>query len=386
MDIYLVGGAVRDRQLGLPVRERDWVVVGATPEELLDLGYTPVGKDFPVFLHPETREEYALARTERKTGPGYTGFDTCAAPGITLEEDLLRRDLTINAMAETPAGDLVDPYGGKDDLDKGILRHVSPAFSEDPVRILRIARFAARFARYGFHVAHSTNALMRQMVASGEVDHLVPERVWSELVKALEAETPVRFFDVLAGCGALTRLFPELPMPADTAGTATHGHDGIALPALQQAVTLSDKTTIRFAALVCDMDNRHSPGLDNAQLAAFCVRHRTPNAYRELAEHALRYRNSVHDAANLSATDLLDLLGALDAFRREQRLLDFLCVCEADARSRKPDLQSYSAAALLRQARQAAAGVTVDVPKGVSGKEVGERIRSLRIEAIQNMR
>ena len=385
MDIYLVGGAVRDKQLGLPVRERDWVVVGATPQDLLQLGYTPVGKDFPVFLHPETKEEYALARTERKTGPGYTGFDTCAGPEITLEEDLLRRDLTINAMAETPEGDLIDPYGGKDDLDNGLLRHVSPAFSEDPVRILRIARFAARFAQYGFHVAHGTNALMRQMVDNGEVDHLVPERVWAELVRALEEETPARFFDVLAGCGALARLFPELQIRGSATGASAHGHDSITLPALQQAVTLSEKTTIRFAALVCDMDNHNIAGLDKAQLAALCARHRTPNAYRELAELALLYRNSMHDAADLSATELLDLLSALDAFRREDRFIDFLCVCECAARSREPDMQAYPAAALLQQARQAAAGAIIDAPAGASGKEMGELVRNTRIKAIQDI-
>jgi len=192
MEIYLVGGAIRDTRLGLPVKERDWVVVGATPQDMLDLGYQPVGKDFPVFLHPQSKEEYALARTERKTGHGYTGFETCADPGITLEQDLLRRDLTINAMAETPEGELVDPYKGMDDLNNGVLRHVSPAFSEDPVRVLRTARFAARFEPQGFHVAHDTNALMRRMVQNGEVSHLVAERVWAELVKALDTEKPAR--------------------------------------------------------------------------------------------------------------------------------------------------------------------------------------------------
>ena len=216
METYLVGGAVRDKLLHLPVRERDWVVVGATPEEMLALGYIPVGRDFPVFLHPETRDEYALARTERKTGHGYTGFATCSDPGITLEQDLLRRDLTINAMAETAHGELIDPYGGREDLDNGVLRHVSPAFAEDPVRILRIARFAARFSRMGFHVAHDTNRLMRTMVARGEVDYLVPERVWAELVKALAENTPARFFEVLQGCNALEKLFPEMGPLAGT--------------------------------------------------------------------------------------------------------------------------------------------------------------------------
>ena len=261
MEIYLVGGAVRDKLLGLTVTDSDWVVVGTTPDAMLALGYQPVGKDFPVFLHPKTKEEYALARTERKTGPGYTGFETSAGPDITLEEDLLRRDLTINAMAETPAGELIDPYGGKDDLDNGVLRHVSPAFAEDPVRILRIARFAARFRRWGFHVAHATNTLMRTMVSNGEVDHLVPERVWAELVKALATDTPAQFFQVLSACGALPALFPEfIPLQQDKPADK-HGQVAITLAALEQTVILtddSDDIALRFAALICDID-RGSP-------------------------------------------------------------------------------------------------------------------------------
>ena len=210
MQIYLVGGAVRDQLLGLEVVERDWVVVGASVEQMLALGYQQVGKDFPVFLHPETKEEYALARTERKTGSGYTGFSVHAAADVTLEEDLQRRDLTINAMAQTDSGQIIDPFDGQADLAQGVLRHVSPAFSEDPVRILRAARFAARFGRWGFHVAHSTNRLMRAMVAAGEIDALVPERVWKETQRALATEQPLRFFQALLGCNAFTRLFPEL--------------------------------------------------------------------------------------------------------------------------------------------------------------------------------
>ncbi|HEY5720606.1 MAG TPA: multifunctional CCA tRNA nucleotidyl transferase/2'3'-cyclic phosphodiesterase/2'nucleotidase/phosphatase, partial [Gammaproteobacteria bacterium] len=210
MEIYLVGGAVRDRLLGLELRERDWVVVGATPEQMEALGYRRVGRDFPVFLHPESGEEYALARTERKTAPGYRGFAVHASPEVTLEEDLRRRDLTINAMAEAPDGTLIDPFGGAEDLRLGRLRHVSPAFAEDPVRILRVARFAARFARWGFRVAHPTQRLMREMVASGEVDALVPERVWAELEKALGEPQPGRFVEVLHRCGALARVLPEV--------------------------------------------------------------------------------------------------------------------------------------------------------------------------------
>jgi tRNA nucleotidyltransferase (CCA-adding enzyme) len=381
MEIYLVGGAVRDKQLGLPVKEHDWVVVGATPEEMLSLGFTPVGKDFPVFLHPETKDEYALARTERKTGPGYTGFETCADPTITLEQDLLRRDLTINAMAETTDGELIDPYKGSDDLANGVLRHVSPAFSEDPVRILRIARFAARFAHMGFHVAHTTNALMREMVESGEIDHLVAERVWAELDKTLRTKTPEQFFKVLLGCNALARLFPEMEI-ASNGGNNVHGNRDIELPALKYAVSSSDKAVVRFAALICDIDNSNRAGLDNKDLTGLCERHRIPNAFRELAGMALQHRKRVHRLAESTAAETLDLLNALDAFRREERFTDFLSACEAEARSTDSTLKSYAPAIRLQQARQAALDVKVDTT-GLSGKEIGEKIRKARIEAIE---
>ncbi|MDH3979526.1 MAG: multifunctional CCA addition/repair protein [Gammaproteobacteria bacterium] len=383
MDIYLVGGAVRDKLLGLPVSERDWVVVGATVQEMVDLGYQAVGKDFPVFLHPQTKEEYALARTERKTAPGYTGFDICADPAITLEEDLLRRDLTINAMAETAHGKLIDPYGGQDDLDNGLLRHVSPAFSEDPVRVLRVARFAARFAHYGFNVAHDTNALMRRMVDNGEVDYLVAERVWAELHKALASNTPARFFTVLAGCGALKKLFPEVAeLPASK--TAAHEQAHLALPVLNHAVDMSDSRTIRLAALVCDLDNGTDGGLDRNQLNAFCERLRLPNSYRELADMALQYRQRLHDSAQLSASELLDLLTALDAFRRAERLADFIAVCATEAHSMNPAMQDYAPADLLERALLAAESITPDTA-GKSGKEIGKAIRDQRIKAIENI-
>ncbi len=383
MQVYLVGGAVRDRLLGLPVRERDWVVVGATPQEMLALGYRAVGKDFPVFLHPETHEEYALARTERKTGPGYTGFAVHADPDVTLEADLLRRDLTINAMAETPDGELIDPYGGKDDLDNGILRHVSPAFAEDPVRILRIARFAARFSRWGFHVAHDTNKLLRAMVASGEVDQLVPERVWAELVKALTGPVPVRFFEVLHGCGALARLFPELEPLYPAAGHAATATIHPALPVLQAAVELSEDAAVRWAALICDIDNADPKALDKPRLTALCERLRSPNACRELALLALQYRSQVHDIAGLSPTVMLDLLTALDALRRADRLDDFLLVCEAEARSRDPALLEYLPARLVLQARQAC--LQVKAPAGKHGPEIAVIMRARRIEAIKGL-
>jgi tRNA nucleotidyltransferase (CCA-adding enzyme) len=272
---------------------------------MLALGYQPVGKDFPVFLHPLTHEEYALARTERKTGPGYTGFATCYDPTITLEQDLRRRDLTINAMAETPAGELIDPYGGADDLDHGVLRHVSPAFAEDPVRILRVARFAARFARWGFRVAHETNVLMRQMADSGEVDHLVPERVWAEFARALGEQTPQRFFDVLHACGALARLFPEVEPLYPPARPARHGQESGAFSALTAAVALETAPPVRCAALVCDIARVTGASFGTRRLAAMCARLRAPAAYRELAALALQQRGRVHAADTLPAPDLM---------------------------------------------------------------------------------
>lgn len=385
METYLVGGAVRDKLLGLPVRERDWVVVGATPEDMLALGYTPVGRDFPVFLHPETRDEFALARTERKTGHGYTGFATCSDPGITLEQDLLRRDLTINAMAETAQGELIDPYGGREDLDNGILRHVSPAFAEDPVRILRIARFAARFSRMGFHVAHDTNRLMRTMVARGEVDYLVAERVWAELVKALAEDTPVRFFEVLRGCDALEKLFPEMVPLAGTSDADGHAQRDLTLPVLAAAVPLSDNTCIRFAAWVCDLDNGTPGGLEDASLDALCSRHRVPNSCRELAAMALHHRQALHKACDLSAAGLLELLAALDAFRRTERLQQFLLVCEADARAAHSELRAYAPAALLPRVLAVARAVRADPVPGKTGREIGTQLQQQRIAAIQQL-
>jgi tRNA nucleotidyltransferase (CCA-adding enzyme) len=380
MKIYLVGGAVRDKLLGLPATERDWVVVGATPDTLLQLGYKPVGRDFPVFLHPETKEEYALARTERKTGPGYTGFETSTGPDITLEDDLLRRDLTINAMAETPAGELVDPYGGRDDLDNGVLRHVSPAFAEDPVRILRIARFAARFANRGFHVAHTTRTLMRTMVDNGEVEHLVPERVWAELVKALATETPAQFFRVLAACGALHTLFPEFAPLAQNNTADKHGQVTIKLPVLEQAVILSSDTAVRFAALVCELDRGTSSGFSRDALDTLCARHRVPNACCELAGLALQQRKQVQIADTLTAAQLLDILNHLDAFRRPERFSRFLLVCEADARAGPGDFHAEYLQNALTAARSVSASDLAQ--QGLSGKEIGAALQQQRIAAI----
>lgn len=374
MQVYLVGGAVRDRLLNLPVSERDWVVVGATPQEMLALGYTQVGKDFPVFLHPESKEEYALARTERKAGHGYTGFEVCADASVTLEEDLQRRDLTINAMAESTDGKLIDPYGGEDDLANGLLKHVSPAFEEDPVRILRVARFAARFAQFGFKVAHGTNKLMRKMVDNGEVDYLVPERVWAELVKTLATQTPARFFEVLGGCGALDKLFPQLA--AQYTETVAHKNNSIQLPTLAASVELSNVSGVRFAALACDMQG------GNTALDDFCAQHRVPNNHRQLAELVLRHCATAQRMADLSAEDIMTLLESIDAFRRGDRVNDFLLVCESRARAASPDLPDYPQADRLRAALNAAVAVKVNVD-GKSGKAIGEAIRQARIEAIK---
>ena len=386
MEIYLVGGAVRDRRLGLPVRERDWVVVGATPQELLSQGYKPVGRDFPVFLHPDSKEEYALARTERKTGPGYTGFETRADPTITLEEDLRRRDLTINAMAETPEGELIDPYGGAEDLDNGVLRHVSPAFAEDPVRILRVARFAARFAHWGFRVAHQTNALMRQMVENGEVDHLVPERVWSEFARALETRTPERFFDVLYGCGALARLFPEIEPLYRQPPPSRHGHRDNMFPALRSSVAQDADPAIRCAALGCDISRSAGSAFNFRHLAAMCARLHAPTAWRDLAMLSLKIRERVQAADTLPAEDLLDLLCDLDAWRRGDRFEDILQVCQADA-GLPDDAANYPPTAVLRAARAATAAVRIDdyVTATKNGKAIAGELRKRRIRAIQEI-
>lgn len=404
MQIYLVGGAVRDRLLGLPVTDRDYVVVGATPEEMVAKGFRPVGADFPVFLHPETKEEYALARTERKSGHGYKGFTVYAAPEVTLEDDLRRRDLTINAMAETPEGELIDPFGGARDLRDGILRHVSPAFAEDPVRILRVARFAARYAKWGFRVAHRTTQLMREMVASGEVDHLVPERVWAELERALGEDAPARFFAVLKSCGALARLFPEIdalygvPQPAPhhpEIDTGVH-----AMLVLEQAARLSPDSRVRFAALLHDVGKGTTPPhewprhIDHEArgadlIADFCARFRVPNDYRDLAVLVARYHAHCHRIRELRPGTVLELLEALDAFRRPERVAQFVLACEADARGRPGHENApYRQADLVRRATEAARGVdTAEVAqqateKGLTGPAVGERIRARRTEAI----
>lgn len=400
MEIYLVGGAVRDSLLKLPVEERDWVVIGETTESMIRQGFRPVGKDFPVFLHPGTHEEYALARTERKTAPGYKGFAVNAAPDVTLEQDLLRRDLTINAMAMSADGRLVDPYGGRADLQKRLLRHVSPAFAEDPVRILRIARFAARYQPLGFTVAPETSALMRQMVAAGEADSLVPERVWAELAKALKEPRPEAFFKVLRDCGALAAVFPEIdrlfgvPQPEKhhpEIDTGVH-----TLLCLEQAARLSDKAVVRFAALTHDLGKGVTPpenwphhygheqkGLD--VLETMCARLRVPNAFKALALQVAKYHTHCHKAFELRPGTLADTLAALGAFKPRHSLDDFLLACEADARGRTGfEERPYPQAEFLRGAAQAgaAADTASILNSGLNGPAIGEAIRRLRIAAI----
>ncbi len=403
MKIYLVGGAVRDKLLGLPVQDRDHVVVGGTPDEMVAQGFKPVGADFPVFLHPVTKEEYALARTERKSGHGYKGFKVYAAPDVTLEDDLKRRDLTINAMAEDEQGILVDPFGGAEDLRNGVLRHVSPAFAEDPVRILRVARFAARYAKWGFHVAHGTNQLMRQMVESGEVDHLVAERVWTELERALGEDKPSRFFEVLRGCGALARLFPEIdalfgvPQPEKhhpEVDTGVH-----IMLVIDAAAKLSPDTRVCFAALMHDLGKGITPREEWPQhigheergtglVKNFCLRFRVPNEHRDLALIAARFHAHCHKIAELRPATVVDTLEAMDAFRRPERVDMFVTACEADFRGRHgSEEKPYPQAGLFRSVFSAARAVDTAAiaAGGGQGPDIGARIREARIAAVRQV-
>ncbi len=399
--VYLVGGAVRDRLLGRSGGDRDYVVVGATPQALLDAGFKPVGKDFPVFLHPDTAAEYALARTERKQGHGYHGFAFHAAPEVTLEQDLARRDLTINAMAEDARGRVIDPYDGRRDLAARLLRHVSPAFVEDPVRLLRVARFAARFAPLGFRVADETMALMRQMVASGEADHLVSERVWVETRKALAEPRPSAFVRVLRDSGALARLFPEVDALYGVPQRAEY-HPEIDSGAhlelvLDMAARLApDNDRVGFAALTHDLGKALTPRAEwprhvgheqrgLAPLRALCARLRIGAEHADLAAAACRYHLDAHRALELRPGTLLQLLEKLDAMRRPQRLHEFLLVCEADARGRLgKDAAPYPQAARARAALAAAQSVSTAplLAQGLQGPALGEALRAARCRAI----
>lgn len=404
MEIYLVGGAVRDELLGYPVEECDWVVVGAHPEELLAQGYRQVGKDFPVFLHPQTKEEYALARTERKQGHGYAGFEVNAAPDVTLEQDLERRDLTINAIARDGDGNYYDPFGGRADLEAKLLRHVSGSFVEDPLRVLRTARFAARYAHLGFSVAPETLLLMSDIVAQDELAYLSVERVWVEMEKALGERNPEVFFSVLRECGALAKLLPEVEALFGVPQSEKHHPEidtGVhIMMALEQAVRLGASTEARFAVLVHDLGKgttppkewpRHIAHEDRglALVKGVCERLRAPKRYTELATAVCRFHTHCHRALELKGTTLLKLLYGVDALRRPERFEDFLTACEADARGRLGlEDRDYPQADYLRRARDVAAGVSAlefaDAP--LRGKALGEAINSERARQLQALR
>jgi tRNA nucleotidyltransferase (CCA-adding enzyme) len=409
MQIYLVGGAVRDQLLGLPVRERDWVVVGATPHELEGLGYRRVGRDFPVYLHPDTNEEYALARTERKTGPGYRGFEVQADPTVTLEEDLQRRDLTINAIAQAADGEVLDPAGGRAHLQARLLHHVSDAFREDPVRILRVARFAARFHELGFRVAPATLDLMHEMVEAGEVAALVPERVWQETASALSEPRPDVYIQVLRDCGALKVVFPEIdalfgvPQPPQwhpEIDTGLH-----VLLCLREAAKRSFSTEVRFAVLVHDLGKGTTPRTELPRHAgherrsvdlvvALCQRLAVPNRFRDLAVAVARSHGLCHRALELRPVTILALLESLDAFRRGERVTEFLDACEADARGRTGlEERAYPQRDLISSAWQAALGVDTRAVAGpggpgdgLGGEALGEAIRNARLAAVSAAR
>lgn len=404
MKTYLVGGAVRDELLGLPVSDRDYVVVGSTPEAMLAQGYQQVGKDFPVFLHPKTHEEYALARTERKTGSGYTGFSCYSAPDVTIEDDLLRRDLTINAIAKDPQGQLTDPYHGVNDLNQRILRHVSDAFAEDPLRVLRVARFAARYVAQGFRIAPETLSLMQSMTASGELQHLTAERVWAETEKALTSDAPQVYLEVLRQCGALAALFPEIdnlfgvPAPAkwhQEIDTGIH-----TLMVLQMAAQLSQDINIRFAALCHDVGKALTPkevwpshpnhgeaGI--ALIDNLCDRLKIPNNARELARLAARFHDKVHVINRLSAVELIQLFDGLDSWRKPERVAQLSLISEADARGRAGlEQQAYPQGQFLRQAFTVAQAVSVKpiIEQGFQGSQIREELTRQRIETVEKWR
>jgi len=399
MRIFSVGGAVRDELLGLPVQDRDWVVVGATPDELLARGFRPVGKDFPVFLHPATHEEYALARTERKTGPGYKGFAFHAAPDVTLEDDLARRDLTINAIAKTEAGEFIDPHGGRADLAARVLRHVSPAFAEDPVRILRVARFAARFA--DFAVAAETIGLMRRMTENGEVDHLVPERVWQELSRGLMEAQPSRMFAVLRECGALARILPEIealfgvPQRADyhpEVDTGVH-----VMMVVDMAARLGLPLPARFAALTHDLGKAKTPAdilprhigheaISVDLLAPLCERLRAPADCRDIALLTARFHSEIHKVDQLQPATIVRAIERCDALRRPERFAQILAACEADFRGRLGfEERDYPQAARWRAALAAVQSVDAAAIARACGDkaQIPDRIHEARVVAVR---
>jgi tRNA nucleotidyltransferase (CCA-adding enzyme) len=402
MKTYLVGGAVRDQLLNIPSKDKDWVVVGSTPEHMLSLGYKQVGADFPVFLHPKNQQEYALARTERKQGHGYQGFDVQFNENVTLEDDLIRRDLTINAMAQSDDGAISDPYNGQQDLKDKVLRHVSPAFSEDPLRVLRVARFAARFHHLGFTIAPETLTLMSNISQSGELEHLTPERVWVETERALQEKSPWVYFEVLRNCHALNVCFPELNALFGVPQPKLHHPEidtGIhCLMVLQQATLLTDDPVIRFAALIHDLGKALTPKdnwpkhykhevLGLAPINDMCDRLRIPNAFRELALKTSEFHTHVHKAFELKAGTIWKLFRQCDALRKPQRFNDILLACMSDSRGRTGfENIEYPQADYLKALLKNAMSVQVKdiVDKGFQGAALGQEIEKARIDAIAN--
>ncbi|WP_305459889.1 multifunctional CCA addition/repair protein [Photobacterium leiognathi] len=400
MQTYLVGGAVRDTLLGLTVTDKDWVVVGTTPEAMLAAGFEQIGSDFPVFLHPKTKQEHALARTERKSGHGYTGFVCYSAPDVTLEQDLLRRDLTINAIAQVPNGDLIDPYHGQQDITDKVLRHVSPAFAEDPLRVLRVARFAARFAHLGFTVAPETMALMQEMVVSGELASLTPERVWKEWEKSLSSDDPQMFLTVLRQCGALAIVMPEIdalfgvPQPEKWHPEIDCGIHTLLVA--KKAAELSTDKTIRFAAQVHDLGKALSPKDDLPHhkmhcrdgikpIKALCQRLRVPNEYRDLALLVCEQHTKIHHAEEMRADTFIKIFDQIDAWRKPERVAQLATCCRADARGRTHFEQTPYPQADIFQAVFAIAqqvDVKAIVAAGFKGAEIREQLAAKRIGAV----
>ena len=407
MKVYLVGGAVRDQLLGLPVKDRDWIVVGTEPATLLSLGYQQVGKDFPVFLNPKTKEEYALARTERKSSAGYTGFICDFSPTITLEQDLIRRDLTINAMAQSEDGEIIDPYGGKQDLENRILRHISPAFSEDPLRVLRVARFAARYHSLGFKIASETLALMAELAQSGELQHLTAERVWLETEKALNEKNPEIYFETLHKTGALKVLFPEIDALYGVPNPVKH-HPEVdsfihTMLVLKQSVNLTEnnpilnKSAVRFATICHDLGKALTPqnilshhyGHEQAGIKptrTLCKRLKVPSYFQELAELTCEFHTHIHKAFELRAETVITLFNRFDVWRKPQRFQEFLQVCLADTRGRTGfENKDYPQIDYINQLLQAANEVDVQqvIADGFEKQEIRNELTKRRILAVK---